>query len=135
MVHGVQGADGLWAGTQAAANGHDDHSYNFSGNVPGCGISNVSQGGGIHWSMDEIGPFVAGNNSATVADLSAVIYGAIDNPAGATTVVNATTGASAPILDGHYFALVEPRATLSSVQLEAVDSSGNVTARSRSTTL
>jgi hypothetical protein len=122
--------DGLWAGTAADASGQSKSTYNFTGNVPGCGVySNVSQGGGFHWSMNEIGPTITGNLTATISHLSAVIYGTIDNPAGATTVIDATTGVSAPLLHGHYFAVVEPRTGLGDVQLRAVNSAGKVTAR------
>jgi hypothetical protein len=107
-----------------------DSSYNFSGTVPGCGAySNISQGGGFHWSIDEIGPNMASNNTAAAGALSAVIFGAIDNPGAATQIVDGTTGTSTPILDGHYFALVEPRSPLGIVRLQAVDSAGNVTSR------
>lgn len=125
-----RGPDGVWAGTQTQAAGKDDPSYNFTGDVPGCGAySNNPLGGGFHWSTDEIGPNVAGNGTATVNDLSAVIFGAIDNPGAATHVIDAATGASAPILDGHYFALVEPRSSLGIVLLQAVNGAGNVTAQ------
>lgn len=122
--------DGAWAGTPVTGSGKSDPSYNFSGDVPGCATySNVPQGGGFHFSMNEIGPIVPGNNPATVNDLSAVIYGTIDNPGQSTTVVDSTTGASTPILDGHYFALILPRPSLSTVQLKAVDGPGNIIAR------
>ncbi len=119
--------DDLWAGTASNENGAPGSAYNFSGVVPGCGAyANTPQGGGFHWSIDDIGPTIADNNSATVNALSAVIFGAIDDPGTATRVIDATTGASTPILGGHYFALVFARRTLGTVQLQAVDSTGNV---------
>jgi len=119
--------DGLWAGTSATASDKVDPSYNFDGSVPGCGTySNTDQGGGFHWGSDEIGPIAHGNTGATVNDLSAVIYGTVDNPGSATKVVDATTGASTSILDGHYFALVLPRRSLGTIQLEAIDASGKI---------
>ena len=121
--------DGLWAGTPATASDKVDPSYNFGGSVPGCGTySNVDQGGGFHWGSDEIGPITPGNNGATVNDLSAVIYGTVDDPGSATKVIDATTGASTPLLDGHYFVLVLPRRSLGTIRLEAVDASGKIIA-------
>ncbi len=126
----LKAPDGLWAGVAADATGQADSHYNFNGSVPGCGAySNEPQGDGFHWSVDEIGPTIPGNRTATINSLSAVIFGAIDNPGAASSVINATTGTSAPILNGHYFALVEPRSSLGTIQLKAVDTTGDVIAR------
>lgn len=113
-----RGPDGKWAP------GGYDRTYNFGGVLPGCGaFPDVDQGGGFHFIMDEVGPNLPGNPTAT---LSALIYGTIDDPGSATAVVDATTGTRVPLFDGHYFALVLPRANLGSVRLQAVDASGEV---------
>lgn len=131
---GFKAPDGVWAGVPASADGKDDQGYEFSGNAPGCATySNLPQGGGFHWSMDEVGPLAS--NNASAGDLTAVIYGAIDDPASATRVVDSSTGMSTSILRGHFFALVEPRSSLAVVRLQATDASGHVVAQATPTGL
>ena len=119
--------DGTWAGTHNESPAFQPN-YSFGGDVPGCGVWPPNdpggfdmQGGGFHFTTDTISPLPDAQNTT-----SWIYYGIIDNPGAATTVVDATSGASTPILAGGTFALVLPQNSAEHVRLEAVDGSGNV---------
>ena len=124
--------DGTWAGTTGRdANIPIQPNYKFEGDVPGCGVWPPNarggfnfQGGGFHFSTDRIGPLLTSESFNESA--SWIVYGIIDNPGPATKVVDATSGATTPILAGGTFALVLPLNFASPVRLEAVDGAGNV---------
>lgn len=117
-----RGPDRLWAGTGA----NPEKDYNFGGPVPGCGITTTypgTSGGSFSWTNNEIGP-AAGSRQSN--DISILVYGTENYP-GATAVLNPSTGVSAPVFDGTYFALVlPPGSSESNVELQALSSSGAV---------
>ncbi len=129
--------DGTWVNTVGSAeNGQWDSlpvkpNYASGGDVPGCGVLPPNdpggfdfQGGGFHYSTDTISPLPDAQSTT-----SWVYYGIVDDPGSATTVVDATSGTSTPILTGGVFALVLPSDHPEPVRLEAVDGSGNVISR------
>ena len=120
--------DGTWAGTNGETAASITPNYSFGGDVPGCGVWPTPrpggfdwQGGGFYFSTDTISPLPHAQ-----ATTSWIVYGIIENPRSATTVIDATSGASTPILAGGTFALVLPPNFDSPVRLQAVDGSGNV---------
>jgi len=133
--------DGTWAGATGYDAGSPVHAnYAFGGDVPGCGVWPTRapapdsttpvapgrfgfnfQGGGFYFSTDSISPLPDAQSTT-----SWIVYGIIDNPGSATTVVDATSGASTPILADGIFALVLAPNHAWPVRLEAMDGSGKV---------
>jgi hypothetical protein len=134
--------DGTWVNATRGRAGLQPN-YSSGGDVPGCGVWPTQapapdsttpvapgkfgfnfQGGGFYYSEDTVSPLPDAQSTT-----SWVVYGIVDDPGSATTVVDATSGASTPILAHGTFALVLAPNHAWPLRLEAVDASGNVISR------
>jgi hypothetical protein len=93
--------DGRWGGTGP------DTNYNFGGSVPGCHAPNqggdIADGGGFDFETDTVGPPTATDKHAA-RDFTYILFGTVD-VRGAVRVRDLETGHTAPIVDGHFFAI------------------------------